>query len=366
VRPLVRPAPRGAFHYVPVVKTLPGELKALAHASAAVWRRMTPLVEVATKRGENEAMEAQSLIAQIGPQLRNVFGVERPFFLDLRWVKFGLFVNLKGGVRRRAVEHILDECNSNALRYVPVVAAGQDHQVIEMMRSAIGFTSRGVCVRVPIAGVVRGGGHALQDELDELLGLLGVARSGTDLFLDLGFIGGTRPGATDVLNTLREIDTEGWRTLVLAGTVVPETVKEIEEETIGEITRHEWLIWNDLKALRPARQPSYGDYIVQNPVRPLEGGPGMRANVRYTGERHFLFARGTKLDRGNYEQYRKLCSDLSSQREFRDANSSWGETQIEACARGRILPKAPQDWRAIGTSQHIEYVVRLLSGLEAA
>ena len=364
--PLVRPAPRGAFHYSPVVKTLPGELRALANASHAVWRRMTPLLEIATKRGDNEAMEAQSLIAQIGPELRNIFSVDRAFFLDLRWLKYGLHVNLKGGVTKRAVDHILTECNLNALRYIPVVRPGEDRRIIETWRAAIGFSARGVCIRTPISGVVRGGGETLRDELEDLMTELGVERGGTDLFLDLGYIGDRRPTANDTFNVLQELDPSGWRTLVLAGTVVPDTLKQIPEETIGELTRHEWLIWNDLASLGLGRQPGYGDYVIQHPTRPMEGGPGMRANVRYTGEQRFLFARGTKLDRGNYGQYQQLCRDLRAQREFRGPRASWGEEQIDACARGEILPKAPQEWRAIGTSQHIEEIVRLLGNLDAA
>jgi hypothetical protein len=92
----------------------------------------------------------------------------------------------------------------------------------------------------------------------------------------------------------------------------------------------------------------------------------MRANVRYTAERRFLFARGTELGLGNYRQYQRLCEDLIAQREFRGAGASWGEEQIADCARGLILPKAPLEWRAIGTSQHLEFVVRQLAVLDAA
>lgn len=362
----MRPAPRGAFHYAPVVKTLPGELKALAKASQAAWRRMTPLLEIATKRGDNEAMEAQSLIANIGSELRNVFGVDRPFFLDLTWVKYGLQVNLKGGVVKRAIDHVVTECNLNALRYIPVVRPGEDRRVVELWRSAVGFTVRGVCIRIPISGVVRGSGQTLRDDLDDLMSRLGVDRNGCDLFLDMGYIGDRRPTAKDMFNVLQELDPTDWRTVVLAGTVVPDTLRQIPEETIGELTRHEWLIWSELAKLGPRRQPTYSDYMIQNPARPMGGGPGMRANVRYTGELKFLFARGTKLSLGNMDQYQQLCRDLRGQREFRGAAASWGEGQIDACARGQILPKAPQEWRAIGTSQHIEEVVRLLSNLDAA
>ncbi len=366
VRPLPRPAPRGAFHYVPVVKTLPGELKALGYASPAAWRRMTPLVEIATKRS-NEVAQAQSVLAHIGDQLRPVFGVDRAFFLDLRWVTYGLQVQIKGGAKRRAVEHVLQELQANAFRCIPVVAPGQEPRVVQLLRDALGFHARGVCVRIPITGVVRAGSRALRAELDELLDELEVVRAGTDLFLDLGYMGQAGPPtAKDVLASLQALDPRGWRTLVLAGTVVPDTLAEIEEETIGELTRHDWLIWRDLAGLKPSRLPSYGDYVIQHPEPPIEGGRGMHANVRYTTEDRFLFARGTKLDGGNYAQYQTLCQNLRARSEFRGASSSWGEQEIDECARGLILPKAPREWRAIGTSQHIECVVRALNQLEAA
>jgi hypothetical protein len=358
------PGPRGALRYVPVLKSLPGELKALAHASGTAWRRMTPLIEIATKRGENEVMRAQSVLARAGDELAAVFSVDRGFFLDFRWVKYGQQVELKGGTKRRAIEQVLQDVCAKALSCVAVVAPGQDPRIVKLVDEALEFAQRGVCVRVQLGGVVRGGSSALAAEIDARVDELRISEDMVDLFLDLGFIGAPST-AKEIAERLKGLEPNKWRSMILAGTVVPDTLKEIDEDTIGALTRYDWLIWKELESLGLERL-SYGDYAVQHPIPPVEGGRGMRANVRYTAGDHFLFARGTKIGRGNYSQYQGLCKGIRALKDFRGAAASWGEDEIVNCANGTTLPKAPSDWRAIGTSQHLEHLIRLLEPTSAA
>lgn len=360
------PGPRGALRYVPVLKSLPGELKALSHASDMAWRRMTPLIEIATKRGDNEVMRAQSVLARAGEELAAVFSVDRGFFLDLRWVKYGLQVELKGGTKRRAIEHVLQDVHAKALSCVAVVAPGQDPRIVKLIDEALEFAQRGVCVRVRLTGVVRGSRSALRAEIDAFLDELRISEGMVDLFLDLGFIGSGAPlTAKEIAELLEGLQPNQWRSVVLAGTVVPDTLKAIDEDTIGALARYDWLIWRELDSLGIGRV-SYGDYAVQHPIPPVEGSRGMRANVRYTAGDHFLIARGTKISRGNYTQYHGLCKGIRGLKDFRGAAASWGEDEIVKCANGKTLPKAPSDWRAIGTSQHLEHVIRLLERTSAA
>lgn len=358
------PGPRGALRYVPVLKSLPGELKALAHASGTAWRRMTPLIEIATKRGENEVMRAQSVLARAGDELAAVFSVDRGFFLDFRWVKYGQQVELKGGTKRRAIEQVLQDVCAKALSCVAVVAPGQDPRIVKLVDEALEFAQRGVCVRVQLRGVVRGGRAALAAEIDALVDELRISEDMVDLFLDLGFIGAPLT-VKEIAEILKGLEPTKWRSMILAGTVVPDTLKEIDEDTIGALTRYDWLIWKELESLGLGRV-SYGDYAVQHPIPPVEGGRGMRANVRYTAGDHFLFARGTKIGRGNYSQYQDLCKGIRALKDFRGAAASWGEDEIVNCANGTALPKAPSDWRAIGTSQHLEHLIGLIEPTSAA
>ena len=64
--------------------------------------------------------------------------------------------------------------------------------------------------------------------------------------------------------------------------------------------------------------PSFGDYAIQHPRPPHDGGgPGMRATIRYTANGETLVARGqgSIIQEGN-AQYRLLCQQLVVRSEF--------------------------------------------------
>ena len=63
----------------------------------------------------------------------------------------------------------------------------------------------------------------------------------------------------------------------------PKPELSLKEGSVGKIDRREWEIFTQLREKSPYRLPAFGDYAVQHPQPPLDGGgPGMRANIRYT------------------------------------------------------------------------------------
>src|SRR6266567_1958684 len=75
------PLPHGSSHYVPVVQNRSGELNALAHASAATWERMTPLVEIVGPRNKPDAYRHDTVKGWVKRTAVSVG--EHPFFLDI-------------------------------------------------------------------------------------------------------------------------------------------------------------------------------------------------------------------------------------------------------------------------------------------
>ena len=143
-----------------------------------------------------------------------------------------------------------------------------------------------------------------------------IARAGidVDLLIDLEYL---EPDfelrAADLAPVLQDlIEARQWRAVAILGTSVPATMGCIPEGTMGSLPRREWQLWLELGACDLPRMPCFGDYAIQHPRPPQEGGgPGMRANIRYTCRRGILIARGSGwvAQEGN-AQYVLLCKQL--------------------------------------------------------
>lgn len=296
----------------------------------------------------------------------NIFGVDRPFFLDPRWLGLGSMVDL-GGIRRRATEHVLAECCAYVLNAIPVLGLEDAPALRTLFANTIGF-GRGVCVRVSIRGSIAPTGTTLAQQIERVLFEVGVDYAQAELFLDLGFIDQT-PGftATDIHRRLGTLgDLSRWRGLVVSGTVIPQDLSGWPENQVRELRRHELAMWLALGGLAPARTPSYSDYLIQHP-RPPQGKPrGMKANIRYPTKEEVIIARGTQVGRGSIWQYRTLSAMITSRDDYDGPGFSWGDAQIDACARGTWLPRTAQDWREIGTDRHLKLTWSTLASMEAA
>lgn len=251
------------------------------------------------------------------------------------------------------------------MRFVPVVWAdrGNDRQAA-LARDAALQDGHGLALRVRILEVVpsvelKWSGY-LAPRVDE------IAQAGidVDLLIDLEYL---KPdfelSAADLAPMLKDlIEARPWRAVAILGTSVPATMGCIHEGTMGSLPRREWQLWLELRACALSRMPAFGDYAIQYPRPPQDGGgPGMRANIRYTCHDSTLIARGSGwvAQEGN-SQYAQLCKQLLDSGQFAGAAYSWGDGLIDQCSRGVMEPGAQGMWRAAGTSHHIEYVTNQL------
>jgi hypothetical protein len=365
--PFTRPLACGQWQYVPILKSMPGELAAIDQAPGSVLDRMTPLIEV-DERITAESPKGRSRTPRLVERLAPTITADRPFFIDFPWMESDAQVLVGPSHRRTAVnamELVLGECRNHGLQSIPVLASKHDGRRLAIISNAAKVDKRGMCLRVPLLGVVFEGGPGA--EVERLRKKAASSPEETDVLLDLGYVGPT-PGVT-AEHLVRIVDTlpnvEQWRSLVLSGTVIPSTAAGWEEWGITEIERNEWRLWTDVIGSVSKRQPSYGDYAVQHPEPPDSGGPGMRGSVRYTTEDLVLFARGGSILEFGAEQYRDLCNMLIGRPEFAGANYSWGDRIIDATAKSAVRPAGEPRWRAAGTSHHLQRVTDSLSGLES-
>ncbi|MDE3113007.1 MAG: beta family protein [Chloroflexota bacterium] len=347
------------------MKTLRGEFEALAQIPRSVRERLTPLIEPTMRTGD-EPPGPRSILARAGSELSAIFGIDRPFFIDPRWLSVRSTIELGSGIRRPAMQHVLRECSAYALPAIPVFGIDDDPAYEQLIEQTIGL-DRGACIRVAVVNALSSAGRSVTQQLERRVDALGVSFGEADLFLDLGHLS-QDPGFTsnDLIRRLRDMDDlEKWRTVILAGTVVPPDLRAMPEYTVRELKRLEWDLWSDVEASGQTRRPTYGDYLIQHPQPPMAEAVRMKANIRYSTRQLLVVVRGSPMSRGG-QQYRRLARMLTARSDFDGPATSWADAQIDGCARGIILPTTAQQWRAIGTARHLQVTANALAEREAA
>src|SRR5579864_9446282 len=111
-KPFGIPLEHDSWHYVPILKSMRGELDALDQATANVLDRLTPLIEADEQLTAGDPPR-RSRTPNLPSRLAPVLTADRPFFLDFPWIETGARV-LVGRTGRRqpvnAIECLLAGC----------------------------------------------------------------------------------------------------------------------------------------------------------------------------------------------------------------------------------------------------------------
>lgn len=350
------PAPFGLRQYVVALQNKAGELSALQHVNEDTWKQLTPLIQIVGPKDRPKLL-TRSRVAEWVKKLASTIG-HHPVFLDTLRLPSTSAVDLGGGTKP-VLEFIHDECRKRGLNFVPVIPVGLSRpQQLGTIADAISQDGRGVCLRYSVRGGMLPVGYTLARLLTETLERVAATVEEADLILDLGFLDPDDTPSFDLAPLIEASVAAGdWRTLILLGTSMPATLGRIHEGTLGSLPRHEWQLWQGLKNIDVARLPTFGDYGIQHPDPPEGGGPGMRANIRYTIEDATMIARGTgSVTHEGAAQYRDLCTQLVTIPQFEGREFTWGDRVLKDCADGTMPPGWQQMWRGAGTSHHLRFV----------
>jgi hypothetical protein len=360
-QPRFEPLPHGEGHYVAVLQNLPGELRALGHASAEVWERMTPLIQVVGPRARRGPLKADR-VGRWASRVHDAVG-QNACYVDV--VRLRPQELTAEPHPRPVLQHLFAEMRRRGILFVPVLPTGAGREHLALVRAATTTDCRGAAIRYGIGAAVPATGASHADVLAGWLWELQLPVTEIDLLLDLDWIGPeVMIAVDDVAGIVEQAWSVGdWRHVVLVGTSMPTSLGDVVPEgTTGFLPRQEWSTWRGLAAR--GIPITFGDYAIQNPRPPEESGPGMRANIRYTIAEATLIARGLGpvVQSGN-EQYRELCQRLVGSGAFVDPDYSWGDRVIHDCAFGQREPSNQIMWRAAGTSHHLQFVVDQLRGV---
>lgn len=322
-------------------------MDALLNAPDSVRERMTPLIEIATMKGQAVEISPRSPLSRMGDVLQHSAGVDDVFFLDFH-----------PHISRPIVMRILQDCLIHGLAFVPVIRPERAAQARAIV-AAVG-RDRGVALRIAISPFTPTG-MGIDDLIQELLEQTEVAQADADLFLDLGRLQGILT-AQDVATVLAEIsDIGSWRNLVVSGTTMPAGFGQdqfgLDADTV--LPRREWQLFQDLKRVELKREPTFSDYGIQGTGRPNKGFRPI-PNLRYTADDHTVVARGNRKT-SNAVQHAELCARMTRRPEFKGAAFSRGDAWIAQCATGALQLRDQELMRAIGTSHHFQVITSALA-----
>jgi hypothetical protein len=405
----------GSDQYVPILKSMSGErtaLREMREDDPVVGARVTPLIEARDHRPlpieptqdepgtddfpeeaeeEDEDREPYNLALELDhmepkprtskkprtppeylrnlpTQLLEAVGPFRPFYLDFPLTASDQMLRLRSNVKLpevNAIEYVYAACREKDLWFIPVLDgsradSGRPALVRRVMRTAW----RGVCLRLKATGTF------YEDRIPGTIGLgrrvaamkaaLEVESKDVDLLLELGYLEeGSGVTADTIARVMAEVDgLDRFRSVIVAGTVIPNTTAGWPLNAVTVLPRLEWQLWSDLRRRRDLRPVTYGDYGVQHPQGPITNGRA-RANVRYTTPETVVYSLGAgTIAKAGLDQYQPVCQRIVDSGQFRGPAYTWGDDIIGGTADRRIPPKGEPQWRGAGTSHHLKQVVQ--------
>lgn len=349
--------------YVPILKGKEGEYGAMKALTDDVKTVTMPLVEVpAIPRDWERDRPAKTLeahVAGVADRLRDAWG-DSAMFLDFPWFDDENFAD-----GAPAMDHVLKRCRDHELQIVPVLYRTSSGGHIDAAISHHSKSGGGVCLRLIPADFSYD--VEIEQEIDALIGRLGVMPAQTDIVVDLDRI--TDPDTA--LLVVRSIRSSlpfiaDWRRVVLAASSFPQDLSDVNAASISEIPRVEWQLWERVRR-RPDRSLRtdviYADYAIAHP-EPKEMDPRMMrmsASIRYTTPTNWLIFKGRNVRQWGYEQFYELCEDLVAHPEFCGTDYSWGDQHISLCAQRETGTGNATTWRKVATNHHVTLVARQLA-----
>lgn len=343
--------------YVPILLAKRGERIALEQINSEWWSAITPWFRIVPPELRSGGVDDAAPAAEMA-RVAAAAG-DRAIYLDA-----------VGTPRRRRritplpgsyMQEVYESAVASNLAFLPVYPFGRP-ELGELVRNYAGEV--GAAVLLPAAAALAYGSRRLTDDLRTEVTVLGVDPRRLDLMLDIGYIPpGTNEPDSVIRFALQAIAAAGWRSVILAGTSVPDSLSgEIPDNSLDSIPRREVPLFASVQAHLAVRL-RFADYGVQNPLPPAPAAvPKMRANIRYTAGEVMWVSRGRPMDELRWDEvpdhYQEIATRICRHPPFAGVDCCWGDEFIEALADGRRHARSQYWMRAVATCHHIRVVAQ--------
>ena len=341
--------------YVPILLVKRGERIALQHTATATAQALTPWLRIVPPelRGDEEGVAPATEMARLAAATG-----DRALYLDAVGTprRRRRIAPLGGGY----MQDVYEAAVASNLAFLPVYPFGRSDLADIVRRFAP--DDLGAAFVVPASAALAYGSRQLADDLRVEVAKLGVDPERLDLMLDLGYIppGMDEPSSV-VRLALQAVSAARWRTVILAGTSVPDSLAdEIADDSLNAIPRREVALFDKVQAHLAVRL-RFADYAAQHPVPPPPGAvPKMRPSIRYTAGEFMYVSRGRPMDELSHDEvpahYRALAERLRMHSPFLGSACCWGDRFIEELADGRRVSRSQYWMRAVATCHHLAVV----------
>jgi hypothetical protein len=347
--------------YVPVLKGRQGELAALGNIQPLTRQSILPLLEIVPRSVEESERPGhlRTVINRAAKRLETWAG--NRLLLDAGFLPSEAAPGDEFGAVGSSVTAALDI----GVDATPVVHIDDDPQAYHDAATLHSELHRGVAIRLGPQDLDEDS-EDIEAVLAELLELLRAERREVDLVLDLGTVNGdlsVRAGSRLVADALRGLTAiEEWRNVIVTGGAFPADLSAFEPWTLGEAPRYDATLYDHLRQRkRLPRIPAFGDYAVTHPV--LVAGMPFPAppQLRYCVADRWLVLKGRRNDPRGHEQFYEICERIASHPEFVGAGLGNADARV-ANPRGKG-PGNAATWREVGTTHHLDFVVRRITTL---
>jgi hypothetical protein len=345
--------------YVPVLKGRQGELAALAAIQPMTRQATMPLLEIVPGSVEEPERPSQlrTAVSRTAKRLETWAG--NRLLLDAAFLPPKAAPGDEFGTLGNAVMAAIDQ----GVDATPVVHLDDDPQVYRDAATLHEELHRGVALRLGTEDLDEDS-EDIEDALTELLNTLHVERQDVDLILDLGPVNGdlsVRAGARLVADALRGLSAvDEWRNVIITGGAFPPDLSAFEPWTLGEAPRYDATLYDYLRQRRRLpRIPTFGDYAITYPA--LVAGLPHRAapQLRYCVADRWLVLKGRLNDPRGHEQFFEVCERIATHPDFVGAALGNADARI-ANSRSKG-PGNAATWREVGTTHHLDFVVRRIT-----
>jgi len=346
--------------YVPVLKGRRGELAALAAIQPMTRKAILPLLEIVSGSVEEPERPSQlrTVISRTAKRLETWAGSR--LLLDAGFLPPEAALGDEFGTLGNSVIAAIDQ----GVDATPVVHLDDDPQVYRDAATLHGELHRGIALRLGTEELDQDS-EDIEDALTELLNTLHVERRDVDLILDLGPVHGdlsVRAGGRLVADALRGLSAmDEWRNVIITGGAFPSDLSDFEAGIIGETLRYDAMLYDYLRQRRRLpRVPTFGDYAVTHPV--LSGLPYRSSpHLRYCVADRWLVLKGRLNDPRGHDQFFEICERIAAHPDF--AGAALGNADARIANPRSKGPGNASTWREVGTTHHLDFVVRRITTL---
>lgn len=364
--------------YVPIMRWRPAEMLALERLYTKDRENITPFIEFImpppktdkndrTKVVEDSKSKFLRQLPEVGKRLLKYCGRDA-VFLDVHL--------LDGDIRASAFENILSSAKAVDLfsipvvHIIPVIGTDADTATRQVAVKYAKIDNRGLCIRIDNSHFKD---ENLMKHIEEFIKSHGLDIKNVDIAVDLQIVDESTTAESVIKKINRIPQLKNYRSFILSSGAFPKDLSDLQKFENHELNRADWKLWQEIAGnSKLERKPLFSDYTIQHPI--FYGyipGANVSASVRYTDDEQWRVFRGQALNyidkqgqKGpGHKQYIAHARELIKQSFYKQADYSFGDSEINRIASQDEKTGNPQMWLNIGINHHLTLVARQLAGL---